>query len=162
MLTTLLSSVKSVNMPNMKEPIQLGCVWMGVLTWMGHGRPHCTYVWCAGKGGQSGHRSEYSLQILDVHVRSNQSDGAAHTVVVHSRYLLSSSHDSSPPIHSPSHNSLVPLSLSLSQPWWWCGKSKALSTGCPASCHPRTEAAHHSRNPSPPIQQEQRDLHNVR
>jgi hypothetical protein len=87
---------------------------MGVLTWMGDGRPHCTYVWCVGKGGQSGHHSEYSLQILDEHVRSNQPDGVARTVAVHSRYLLNSSHDSSPPIHSPSHNSLVPLSLSLS------------------------------------------------
>jgi hypothetical protein len=75
---------------------------------------HIVYMLCADKGGQSDHHSEYSLQILDEHVRSNQSDEAARTVVVHSRYLLSSSRDSSSPIHSPSHNSLVPLSLSQS------------------------------------------------
>jgi hypothetical protein len=67
----------------------LGCVCMGVLIWMGDGRPHCIYVWCAGKGGQSGHRNEYSLQILDEHVCLNQSDGAARTVAVHTCYLLS-------------------------------------------------------------------------
>jgi hypothetical protein len=73
---------------------------------------HIVHMLCADKGGQSDYRSEYSLQILDEHVRSNQLDGAARTVVVHSCYLLSSSRVSSSPIHSPSHNSLVPLSLS--------------------------------------------------